>query len=290
MRIGIDVGGTTVKIGYVEDHKIINKFEIKTNKETLFEDIYNAIKAVKNVEFIGFGFPGHVKNNYIDVLPNVGISNVDVQKEFSKYFKGVKIMCTNDANAAALGEVIAANKYRSSYFVTLGTGVGGGYIYEGKIVNGFNANAGEIGHMFIDYKNNFKCGCGRSGCLETVSSATGITRLAMVNRGKYKTTLDFDNLSCKAVFDKAKEGDELALAVVDEASKNLGIALANIAVTCDVECFIIGGGVSRAGEFLIENIKKHYLNYCNYASKDIPIVLSTIKNDAGLLGASYLDE
>ena len=290
MRIGIDVGGTTVKIGYVENHKIINKFEIKTKKETLFLDIYNAIKDAENVEFIGFGFPGHVKDNYIDNLPNVGLKDIDVSKEFGKYFKGVKIMSTNDANAAALGEVIAANKYKSSYFITLGTGVGGGYIYNGKIVNGFNANAGEIGHMFIDYKNNFKCSCGRSGCLETVSSATGITRLAMVNKGKYETTLDFDNLTCKDVFDKAKEGDKLAVAVVDEASKNLGIALANIAVTCDVECFIIGGGVSRAGEFLVENIKKHYLNYCHYASKDIPIVLSTIKNDAGLLGASYLDE
>ena len=290
MRIGIDVGGTTVKIGYVDNHKIINKFEIKTNKETLFEDIYKAIKDAKNIEFIGFGFPGHVKDGYIEKLPNIGIENVDVIKEFSKYLPNVKIMCTNDANAAALGEVIASNKYKSSYFVTLGTGVGGGYIYDGKIVNGFNANAGEIGHMFIDPFNNFKCGCGRSGCLETVSSATGITRLARVNKDKFKTSLNFDNLSCKDIFDKAKENDELALYVVDTASKYLGIALANIAVTCDVECFIIGGGVSRAGDFLIENIKKHYLNYCNYASKNIPIVLSTIKNDAGLLGASYLDE
>ena len=240
MRIGIDVGGTTVKIGYVDNHEIINKFEIKTNKDTLFSDIYNAIKDCKDVEFIGFGFPGHVKDNYIDVLPNVGISNVDVAKEFGKYFKGVKILCTNDANAAALGEVIAANKYKSSYFVTLGTGVGGGYIYNGKIVNGFNANAGEIGHMFIDPFNNFKCSCGRSGCLETVSSATGIVRLAKVNFGKYKTSLDMNSISCKDIFDKAKENDELALHVVDEASKYLGIALANIATVCDVECFIIG--------------------------------------------------
>ncbi len=290
MRIGIDVGGTTVKIGYVENHKIIKKFEIKTKKETLFSDIYEAIKEEKNVEFIGFGFPGHVKDNYIDNLPNVGIKNVDVVKEFGKYFKGVKILCTNDANAAALGEVIAANKYKSSYFVTLGTGVGGGYIYNGKIVDGFNSNAGEIGHMFIDPFYNFKCSCGRSGCLETVSSATGIVRLAVTNKGKFETTLDFNNITCKDIFDKAKENDPLASFVVDEASKYLGIALANIAVTCDVECFIIGGGVSRAGQFLVDNIKKHYLNYCHYASKNIPIVLSTIKNDAGLLGASYLDE
>ena len=290
MRLGIDVGGTTVKIGIIDDKKIIRSFAIPTKKETLFKDIYEAVKDEKNIEFIGFGLPGTVKDNYIVNLPNIGIKNVDINEEFKKYFPNVKIASTNDANAAALGESIAASKFKSTYFITLGTGVGGGYVYNGSLVNGSHACAGEVGHSFIDPVHNFKCGCGLNGCLETVSSATGVVRLAKTYKDKFKTNIDFDTVSCQKVFEAAKSGDELGLYVVNMMADYLGIALANIAVCCDVDAFIIGGGVMAAGDFLLDKIKESYVRHAHYGVRNIEIYKASLGNQAGMLGAAYLDE
>jgi len=290
MRIGIDVGGTTVKIGYIENREIIKSFAIPTKKETLFEDIYNAIKDEKNVEFIGFGLPGTVKNNYIVNLPNIGIKDVDINKEFKIYYPNINILSTNDANAAALGEAIKASKFKSTYFITLGTGVGGGYVYNGSLVNGTHSCAGEVGHSFIDPLHNFKCTCGLSGCLETVSSATGVVRLARTYKDKFKSNIDFDTISCKKVFDAAKENDELGLYVVNLMADYLGIALANIAVTCDVDAFIIGGGVMAAGDFLLDKIKESFKKHAHYGVRETEIYKASLGNLAGMLGAAYLDD
>ena len=290
MRIGIDVGGTTVKIGLVENKEIIKSFAIKTVKETLFKDIYEAIKDYENVEFIGFGLPGTVKDNYIVNLPNIGIKDVDINKEFKKYFPNINILSTNDANAAALGESIKASKFKSTYFITLGTGVGGGYVYNGSLVNGSHACAGEVGHAFIDPLHNFKCTCGLSGCLETVSSATGVVRLAKIYKDKIKSNIDFNTVSCKVVFDAAKQGDELGLYVVNMMADYLGIALANIAVCCDVDAFIIGGGVMDAGDFLLDKIKASFKKHAHYGVRDIEVYKASLGNQAGMLGAAYLDE
>ena len=290
MRIGLDVGGTTVKIGLVENKKIIKSFAIPTKKETLFEDIYEAIKDVDNIEFIGFGLPGTVRDNYIVNLPNIGIKDIDINDVFKPYFKNVNILSTNDANAAALGEAIAASKFKSTYFITLGTGVGGGYVYNGSLVNGSHSCAGEVGHSFIDYVHNFKCTCGLSGCLETVSSATGVVRLAKTYYEKYKTNIDYSTISCQKVFAAAKNGDELGLFVVNMMADYLGKALATIAVTCDVDAFIIGGGVMAAGEFLLEKIKNSFKKYAHYGVKDTEIYMASLENQAGMLGAAYLDE
>lgn len=290
MRIGLDVGGTTVKIGLVENKKIIKSFAIPTRKETLFEDIYESIKNEKNIEFIGFGLPGTVRDNYIVNLPNIGIKDIDINKVFKPYFPNVNILSTNDANAAALGEAIAASKFKSTYFITLGTGVGGGYVYNGSLVNGSHSCAGEVGHSFIDYVHNFKCTCGLSGCLETVSSATGVVRLAKTYFEKYKTNIDYDTISCQKVFDAAKAGDELGLFVVNMMSDYLGKALATIAVTCDVDAFIIGGGVMAAGDFLLDKIKNSFKKYAHYGVRDTEIYKASLGNQAGMLGAAYLDE
>jgi len=287
VRVGIDIGGTTVKIGLVENKKIISSFEIKTKKDTLFKDIKDSIRKYDNIEFIGIGVPGAIKNNYIYRLPNIGIENVDLNKEFSEF--NCKIGATNDANRAALGEAIYDNNVKSCYFITLGTGVGGGYIYDGKIVNGVSASAGEIGHTFVDPINNYKCTCGKCGCLETVSSATGIVRLFNDNKGKYKTSIDKENVTTKDIFDAAKEGDELSLYVVNFATRILGIAIANIEVTVDPESIIIGGGVSKAGDFLLELVKKYYKEYAFYMQKDKKISLAKLGNSAGMLGARYIE-
>ncbi len=290
MRLGIDVGGTTVKIGLIEDKKIIKSFAIPTKKETLFRDIYEAVKDVKDIEFIGFGLPGTVKDNYIVNLPNIGIKDVDINVEFKKYFPNVNILSTNDANAAALGESIAAAKFKSTYFITLGTGVGGGYVYNNSLVNGSHSCAGEVGHGFIDPIHNFQCTCGLKGCLETVSSATGVVRLARTYKDKFKSNIDFDKISCQMVFDCAKQGDELGLFVVDTMANYLGIALANIAVCCDVDAFIIGGGVMAAGDFLLNKIKDSFKQHAHYGVRDIEIYKASLGNQAGMLGAAYLDE
>ena len=290
MRLGIDVGGTTVKIGLIDDKKIIKSFAIPTKKETLFKDIYEAVKDVEDIEFIGFGLPGTVKDNYIVNLPNIGIKDVDINVEFKKYFPNVNILSTNDANAAALGESIAAAKFKSTYFITLGTGVGGGYVYNNSLVNGSHSCAGEVGHGFIDPIHNFQCTCGLKGCLETVSSATGVVRLARTYKDKFKSNIDFDKISCQMVFDCAKQGDELGLFVVDTMANYLGIALANIAVCCDVDAFIIGGGVMAAGDFLLNKIKDSFRQHAHYGVRDIEIYKASLGNQAGMLGAAYLDE
>ena len=289
MRFGVDVGGTTVKLGVFEGKKLKDSFSITTTKETLFDDIRDAIKAyTDNVEFIGFGFPGHVVNNYIYNLPNIGITNFDLNEYMAKEFPGIRFASTNDANAAALGEQIADGKYASSYMITLGTGVGGGLIIDNKLINGSHGNCGEIGHMVMD-KHNYQCSCGLKGCLETVASATGIVRLANHYKNDYKTNIDFENISAKAVFDAAKEGDELGSFVFDYVCDILARTISLLAVVVDVECIYIGGGVAAVGQILIDTIKEKYLTYCHYAVKNLEIKLASVGNKAGIIGAAFIE-
>lgn len=294
MRIGVDVGGTTVKIGLIEDKKIIKSYEIKTIKDTLFDDIFNSLintlkeynKTLDDMENIGFGLPGNVINNYIVNLPNIGIKNLDLNMIAKKYTK-LSIKSSNDANCAALGEDINDGDSDSSYFITLGTGVGGGYVYNHKLVEGNHFACGEVGHIKID-KHNYSCTCGLKGCLETVASATGIVRLAKEYKNEYKTNIDFNNITAKAVIDAARNDDELGLFVLDYISEALGRALSIIAVTNDIKTIYIGGGVSKAGSILIDGIRKYYKEYAFYACKNTEIKLAALFNDAGMLGAAYL--
>lgn len=294
MRFGVDVGGTTVKIGVVDNYKIIDRYSIKTTKETLFDDICQSIKNyiiekdIKDIEGIGFGIPGNVVNNYIYDMPNVGLKNIDLVKVIGKYFPNVRIASNNDANCAALGETIGDNNYKSSYMITLGTGVGGGYVLDGRVIDGSHGACGEVGHFYVDPIHEYQCSCGLVGCLETVASATGVVRLAKEYYSKYKTKLDFDSMSCKDVFDRAKENDELGLFVIDLVSKYLAHGLATIAVTTDVDCFYIGGGVADAGEFLLERVRANYKKYAHYAVKNIEIKHARLGNLAGMLGAAYI--
>lgn len=290
MRIGIDIGGTTVKIGFVDNYKIINKYEIETKKDTLFDDIFNFLKSKINLnelEEIGFGIPGNVKDNYIFRMPNIGINDIDLNAICQKYTNTL-IKSSNDANCAALGEALYKNEYKSSYFITLGTGVGGGYVINSKVIDGAHCACGEIGHIYVDYKNEYKCTCGLKGCVETIASATGIKRLALDYKDKYETNIDFNNLNAKEIIDKAKNGDKLGLFVLDYVSKSLARLLSILAVSNDVDCFYIGGGVSKAGDILIDNIKKYYKEYSFYACKNTIIKIAELGNDAGMLGAAYL--
>lgn len=293
MRIGIDVGGTTVKIGFIDNYKIIDRLVVETKKETLFDDIFESIKKYvdKNnisIDGIGFGLPGHVNDTYIDKLPNIGIYDLDIKPIANKYFPNINIYTTNDANAAALGESLNDNDVKSAYMITLGTGVGGGLVIDSKVRNGYHANCGEIGHIYVDFNHNYQCTCGLKGCLETVASATGIVRLANDYYDGFKTSINRNNMSAKTIIDAAKNNDELGLFVLDYISESLGRAIATIELAVDVERVYIGGGVSDAGDILINRIKEYYKRYAHYAIKDLEITKAKLGNDAGMLGAAYL--
>ena len=294
MRIGVDVGGTTVKIGFVENKKVVHSYQVETEKETLFDDVCKSIKStlekmnITDVEGIGFGIPGTVKDNYIYYMPNVGLSNIDIKKVVGAYFPNVKIASGNDANVAALGEVVNDPSVKTAYMITLGTGVGGGYIYDGKVIEGAHACCGEVGHMFLDYVHNFTCNCGLKGCFETVASATGVVRLAKHYYDNYVTKLDKNLMTCKDVFDAARDGDALGEATLDMVSRYLARGLSVIAASTDVEAFYIGGGVSYAGDILFDRVRKYYADYAYNNLKNIEIKPAKLKNDAGMLGAAYL--
>ena len=296
MIFGIDVGGTTVKIGAVENLKIIDKFEIPTKKETLFEDIclfiqdYMKKNKIDKIEGIGFGLPGNVIQNYIYRLPNIGIHDIDLQEEISKYFPNVPIVAQNDANVAALGEMLYHNEYQSACMITLGTGVGCGIVIDGKVLEGIHGAAGEVGHMGIAKEYNFACSCGLNGCLETVASATAVVRLAKYHKEhmrEFDTSLK-ESFTAKDVFDLAKAGDPLCCFVVDRVCYYIAKCISILAITVDVEVYYIGGGVSKAGDILISTIQKHYETMAHYAVKSVTIEQATLLNDAGMLGAAGL--
>lgn len=304
---GVDIGGTTVKIGLVSfDGELLDSFEIKTNTKEegknilpeIRDAIYNYLD-LKNLNKndvlgIGFGVPGPVTNNVVRGCVNLGWKTMNIKEEFGKLLDfNTNIVCANDANVAALGEMHACgdNSIKNSVMFTLGTGVGGGIIMENKVVDGINGAGGELGHLRLDTVHNFSCNCGLTGCLETVASATGVVRLAKKYLGTIPSVLneiEEDKIECRTVFDAAKANDALALKVVEEVGYYIGYAASIVACVVDPEVFIIGGGVSKAGKILIDAIEKNYQNYAFHASKNTPFLLAKLGNDAGMLGAALL--
>ena len=273
---GIDVGGTTVKMGLFQtDGQLVEKWEIPTRTEeggkAILPDIaaYAMAKLVEkdisreDVAGIGIGVPVPIDaDGVVPHTANLGWGYKEVTKELSE-LTGVTCKGGNDANVAALGEMWkgAAAGHRSGVMVTLGTGVGGGIIIDGRIVVGTNGAGGEIGHIHVDDSIPWLCGCGNQGCLEQVASANGIVRLAkwMQETEAKETVLDLETMTAKEVWDAVKDGDAFACEVAERFGKYLGLALANIASTVDPEVFVIGGGVSKAGPVILDYIKKYYL-------------------------------
>ena len=302
---GIDVGGTTVKMGLFQtDGQLVEKWEIPTRTEeggkAILPDIaaYAMAKLVENdisredVAGIGIGVPGPIDaDGVVPHTANLGWGYKEVTKELSE-LTGVTCKGGNDANVAALGEMWkgAAAGHRSGVMVTLGTGVGGGIIIDGRIVVGTNGAGGEIGHIHVDDSIPWLCGCGNQGCLEQVASANGIVRLAkwMQETETKETVLDLETMTAKEVWDAVKDGDAFACEVAERFGKYLGLALANIASTVDPEVFVIGGGVSKAGPVILDYIKKYYLKYTFKGCRDAEFVLATLGNDAGIYGSAKL--
>jgi len=304
---GVDIGGTTVKFGlFTVEGVLIEKYAIDTdtsdNGSNLLPDTAKAILAkleeksltIADVAGVGVGVPGPVDDNGV-VLIGVNINwpkPVAVTETLSSLL-GIPVNVTNDANIAALGEMWlgAAKGAQSAIMYTLGTGVGGGIIVDGKVINGINGAGGEIGHLVAVPEDGAKCGCGRTGCLETVTSATGIVRMTNEKLAKtdVKSTLhSIENIKAKDVFDAAKIGDDLALEIVDHIGYYLGLSAANLAATIDPEQFIFGGGVAHAGDILLKAIRKYYERYAFASVKNTPFALATLGNDAGIIGGAYL--
>lgn len=302
---GIDVGGTTCKIGFFETNgKLIDKWEIKTNTENngaaILSDIAQAVDnklaqegiSKDDVQGVGIGVPGPVKSNgVVNRCVNLGWGIVNVEEELGN-LTGLKVKAGNDANVAALGEMWqgAAKGCKDVIMVTLGTGVGGGIIVNGKMLTGANGAGGEIGHIHVEDDEQETCGCGNRGCLEQYSSATGVTRLA--KRKLEKTTQDSvlrtTTLSAKSVFDAVKAKDPVAMEIAEQFGQYLGEGLAAIACVTNPEAFVIGGGVSKAGSVLIDYIRPYYQKAVFHADRDVKFELATLGNDAGIYGAAKL--
>ena len=303
---GVDVGGTTCKIGFFEtDGKLIDKWEIKTNKEnggaSILSDVAQAIEGKltekgisrNDVQGIGVGVPAPVTvDGIVNGSANLGWKYKNAKKELEE-LTGLTAEFGNDANVAALGEMWKGGGvgYRNMIMVTLGTGVGGGIIVDGKIVTGHHGAGGEIGHANVDHHETESCNCGNRGCLEQYASATGIVRMAkkeLAASGENSVLRDAGEISAKAVLDAFKENDPVAVATMEKVGEQLGGALAIICCVTDPETIVIGGGVSKAGQPLIDCIRKHYREYAFESCKDTPIVIATLGNDAGIYGAAKM--
>jgi len=304
---GIDIGGTEIKFGFFDETKrLIDTFKILTPTENIREELVNSIflkvkERLENEKLtfdslygIGLTIPGPVNSAGIIIFCanlNVGYDFDIVTAIKEKFNKpNLKVVVGNDANLAAYGEykILARSNLSNLVFITLGTGVGGGVIVNKKLVTGFTGSAGEIGHMPYDLNNNRKCGCGGIGCVETVAGTAGMIQTANDLMKKEKSIMKDKTLTPKVIFDSAKEGDLVALKVVDSVSQAIGYMAATIATIVDPELFIIGGGVAQAGQFLLSKINYHYQQVARFETTKARFELAKLGNDAGFYGAFYL--
>lgn len=302
---GVDVGGTTVKLGLFDmQGNVREKWEIPTrtedNGKNILPDVATSIlKKLEELDIpenevagIGIGTPGPVDDNgIVRKAVNLGWDVLDLNEQLSS-LTGMRVKGGNDANVAALGEMWRGGAQGHDYVVliTLGTGVGCGIINQGKILTGSIGASGEVGHMHIEDDESEYCNCGNQGCVEQYASATGVVRLAkrMLAQSDAPSVLRKKELTAKVVFDAVKSGDALALEVAERFGFYLGKALAAVAVVCNPEIFVIGGGVSKAGPILLEYIRKYYLKYTFHADRNVEFALATLGNDAGIYGSAKL--
>ncbi|MBP3604341.1 MAG: ROK family glucokinase [Lachnospiraceae bacterium] len=300
---GVDIGGTTVKLGLFDtDGNVLDKWEIPTRTENdgsqilpdIAASIQEKMKQIDNdaVIGVGVGAPGPVDaEGMVHRAVNLGWGTFSI-KDTLEDLLNMPVMAGNDANVAALGEMWmgGGRGYKDLVVVTLGTGVGGGIIINGKMLTGAIGAGGEIGHIHLDDNETEVCGCGNKGCLEQYASATGITRLAnrMLSSCSDASMLRDGEVSAKAVFDAVKAGDALAIKIAEQFGEYLGKGLSCVAGVVNPEAFVIGGGVSKAGEILMDYIKPHYEKNVFHGSRDAKFVLATLGNDAGIYGSAKL--
>ena len=306
--IGVDVGGTSVKLGmFTRTGNLIKKWEIPTDRENncanVLPDVAASVRktleeegfSLEDLVGVGLGVPGPVQpTGYVEVCVNLHWRDRYPGRELSELLDGVRVEAGNDANVAALGEAWkgGGGGADDAVLFTLGTGVGGGVIVNGKIITGKHGLGGELGHMHVRDEETEFCNCGGKGCLEQIASATGIVREA--KRILKKSDADSkmrqfgDLLTARDVCDLGRDGDPLADEVMETVSRYLGLAISHVEMTVDPDVFIIGGGVSRAGSYLLEKIRKYYNDYTTLSRNHGNVVLAALGNDAGIYGAVRL--
>ncbi len=303
---GVDLGGTTVKIAYFDETgKMVCKWEIPTVRENdgtqILPDIAAAIQgylkenaiAPSTVVGVGIGVPGPVlPDGRVNQCVNLGWGVVDIEKELSR-LTGFPVKAGNDATVAALGECWKGGGQgcENMVFATLGTGVGGGIVVGGKVIHGVHGAGGEIGHITLNKEETETCGCGKKGCVEQYCSATGIVRLAkkhLAAVAEDSVLRKTETFTCKDVFDAAAAGDLAAKTILEQVYSYLGEFLATVCCVVDPEVIVLGGGVSKAGQPLIDGVKKYYQKYAFHALRDVEIKPAELGNDAGAYGAVKL--
>lgn len=306
--IGVDIGGTTVKMGlFLTEGTLLNKWEIPTRTanggEAILPDVVASIRAKlqekglqsDQVEGIGIGVPGPVSSDgTVFKCVNLGWGVFNLREKMNELIPEIpKVAAGNDANVAALGELWqgGGRGYQSTVMFTLGTGVGGGVVMDGKIVAGVHGGAGEVGHMTVNVHETVQCTCGKYGCLEQYASANGIVRLAqrMLEQSEKPSQLrEMIKFTSKDICDLAREGEEMALDIVEQCGRYLGRAMSYVSCTIDPEVFVIGGGMSRAGDVILAPIERSYRKNAFHVSTGTPIKLAELGNDAGIYGSAKM--
>ena len=303
---GIDIGGTTVKVAFFDENGEMKcKWEIPTRSqdggEQILPDIAATVEAFLQqnrltkdcILGIGVGVPGPVsREGVVNKCVNLGWGVFNIEQQLSE-LTGLPVKAGNDANVAALGEYWkgGGKGYESLVMATLGTGVGGGIILDGKILYGARGAAGEIGHMVLDRSETEPCGCGKLGCAEQYCSASGVVRMAkryLASDPRATVLRALENLTCKGIFDASAAGDPVAADILETVYARMAEFCANLANAFDPAVIVLGGGVSKAGPVLIEGIQRHFGKYVFHAMADMPFVLATLGNDAGAYGAFKL--
>ncbi len=304
---GIDVGGTTVKMGlFTTEGELLDKWEIPTRKEDggayILNDVAASVEAKlaekniakEDVAGAGIGVPGPtLDTGYVSICVNLGWKDKNPANELSELLS-IPVKAGNDANVAALGEMWkgGGEGYLDVVLLTLGTGVGGGIIINGEIAPSHRGVGGELGHITVNPDEEATCNCGNHGCLEQYASATGVVRIAkkLLAASKEESSLrTLEIVTAKDVFDAAKAGDHLAVEAVEVLGKYLGLVVANVALTVDPDVFVIGGGVSKAGQVLIDVITKYYHKFAKIIGDNkAKVVLAKLGNDAGIYGAARM--
>ena len=303
---GIDLGGTTVKIAYFDKNgTMLDKWEIPTVTENdgkqILPDIAASIKGYlesKNIDAssilgLGIGVPGPVNSKgVVNKCINLGWGVFNIAEELTA-LTGFPVKAGNDANVAAMGEFWKGGGQgcENMVFTTLGTGVGGGIVVEGRLLHGAHGSGAEIGHLVLNRDETVRCNCGKYGCVEQYCSATGVVRLAKLRLEKDdapSTLRNISNMVCKDVFDAGKAGDAIALEVLEQVYAYLGEYLANVCNVVNPEIVVLGGGVSKAGKMLLDGMAPWFHKYVFHAASNVEFALASLGNDAGAYGAFKL--
>ena len=303
---GVDLGGTTVKIAYFDEHgTMLSKWEIPTvtagGGAQILPDIAASIKGYMDehdvspasIVGIGIGVPGPVDGKgVVNKCINLGWGVFNISEELSK-LTGFPVKAGNDANVAALGEYWKGGGQgcNNMIFATLGTGVGGGIVIDGNLLHGAHGSGGEIGHLVLNREETEQCGCGKRGCVEQYCSATGIVRMAykhLASTDAFSSLRILEAITCKDIFDAGKAGDAVALEILDKYYSLLGEFLANLCCVVNPEAIVLGGGVSKAGQVLLDGVKPYFEKWVFHAASQTRFALASLGNDAGAYGAFKL--